>query len=192
MTPVSLSVVPLVTLGVALPSVARADPTPPRYPVMLVRPTEGNPSDGPAANRDRPCNLVVSDTRRAILWRMWERSPAFRQQCGRIAAEPRLLIRLYTATSLSQSRGRAATYVRRRASGLLDARIYLAKEIPPTRLVEPIAHELEHVIEQVEELSLDRIARRAPATVWRTGPGAYETRRAILIGRRVAAEVPDD
>ena len=179
------------TLCVALPPIARADPTRPSYPVMLVRPTEVNPTDGPAANRDRPCNLVVSDTHRAVLWKMWERSPSFRQQCGRIAAEPRLLVRLYTATSLSQSQGRAATYVRRRASGLLDARIYLAKEIPAARLVEPIAHELEHVIEQMEELSLDRIARRAPATVWRTGPGAYETRRAILIGRRVAAEVAD-
>ena len=53
--------------------------------------------------------------------------------------------------------------------------------------IEFIAHELEHVIEQLDAVDLD--AQTRTGTVWKREDGAFETRRAIEIGKRVAREV---
>jgi Tol biopolymer transport system component len=53
--------------------------------------------------------------------------------------------------------------------------------------VELIAHELEHVIEQLDGIDLEAHARTG--TVSKREDGAFETRRAIEIGKRVAREV---
>ncbi len=50
-----------------------------------------------------------------------------------------------------------------------------------------LAHELEHLIEQLERTDLAALARTGAAH--RGRDGAFETRRAISAGRRVAGEV---
>jgi hypothetical protein len=64
---------------------------------------------------------------------------------------------------------------------------------PPHDAVELIAHEFEHIIEQ-----LDGVDLASRAAVPRSGvheqpgtPGMFETVRATRIGQRVAAEVRD-
>ena len=52
-----------------------------------------------------------------------------------------------------------------------------------------IAHEFEHIVEQLDGLDLPRLARLAPGTVWATGDQTFETQRAIAMGRLVAREV---
>ena len=54
-----------------------------------------------------------------------------------------------------------------------------------------LAHELEHVIEQVERLRLDEAVRRDRGRVWQSVAGAFETQRAIHAGRLVATEMRD-
>ena len=185
-------IVALLTLLSPLQLTPQAAARQPRYPLLLVRASEPGSFGREFANADRPCNLVVPGAIRPVLRMMWERSPTFRLQCARIGAESRLVVRLYTATSVTQSGGRATSRIIRDPAGRLDAHVYLASPIAPARLVELIAHELEHIVEQLDGVELDRIARRAPATVWQLGPGTFETARAVRIGQRVAADVDGD
>jgi len=69
---------------------------------------------------------------------------------------------------------------------LVSVDIHLARLEDP---VELIAHEIEHVIEQLDEADLEAHARSG--NVWKGDDGAFETRRAIAVGRRVASEVTD-
>jgi hypothetical protein len=86
----------------------------------------------------------------------------FRRQCSRIIDTPNVLVR---------------------RAGRLEADIYIVRQ---NMFVELLAHELEHVIEQLEGLDLQLAARQGRG---RVREGAYETRRAIEAGRKVAAEV---
>jgi len=140
----------------------------------------------PATDADLPSNLAAPPALKPLLSRMWNQSRTFRRQCARIRGESRLLVRIHTAASVSQSRGRAATYFNRGGAGILEADVYLAG---PVDLIELIAHEFEHVIEHVDGLDLRRLAGLAPTTVWVTAHGMFETRRATETGRVVAAEV---
>ena len=80
----------------------------------------------------------------------------------------------------------AATHlVHRRGSGLV-ADLYLAQL---DRVVELLAHELEHIIERLEGIDVRQLTRRVPHLVWSTANGRYETRRAIHSGQTVASEV---
>jgi len=57
----------------------------------------------------------------------------------------------------------------------------------PALYVEFIAHELEHVLEQLDGTDLARLARQGLDGVVE-GEGAYETARARSVGRLVARE----
>ena len=62
-------------------------------------------------------------------------------------------------------------------------------DLPVIGLAELLAHELEHVIEQMEGVNLARLAREYAPLVSRDEVGAYETARATAAGRAAAAEV---
>ena len=59
--------------------------------------------------------------------------------------------------------------------------------------VEIVAHEFEHIIEQLDNIDLAAKARRARSGVHTLdlGRSIFETRRALKVGRRVAGEVRD-
>ena len=161
------------------------------YPILLVpaEDSKGSPAAGGVAmDGDLPANVVAPQILRPVLSRMWKQSRTFRRQCGRIHAEPRLLVRVYLGATISQSGGRAATHIQRRATGL-EAELYVASRAGASDLVELIAHEFEHIIEQLDGLDLSRLARLASVTVWATGNQMFETQRASHTGRLVAAEV---
>ncbi|MEP6918921.1 MAG: hypothetical protein ABJC89_24990, partial [Acidobacteriota bacterium] len=70
--------------------------------------------------------------------------------------------------------------------------VLVSVDIHVTRLQDPvelIAHEIEHVIEQLDGVDLEAHARGG--NVWKRDDGAFETQRAIVVGRRVAHEVTD-
>ena len=57
----------------------------------------------------------------------------------------------------------------------------------PARYVEYLAHELEHVLEQLDGTDRERLARQHVDGVVNVG-GVYETARARSVGRAVARE----
>jgi hypothetical protein len=80
---------------------------------------------------------------------------------------------------------RAFTVVRR------QGRVIRAEvNVPPGRdYAELVAHEFEHVIEQIEGLDLRRMSKTRGARVWEVERGWFESGRAVDAGRAVTAEV---
>ncbi len=134
-----------------------------------------------------PSNVVVSESYRALLESMLRGSATFRRQCLRIAGEPLLTVSVGLAPHSWPSSLRATTRVTRLANGRMSAQIAIS---PPNDVVELIAHEFEHVIEQIDGIDL-----AARAALPRTGVhrhaavfDAFETVRATRVGQRVTAE----
>jgi Tol biopolymer transport system component len=134
-----------------------------------------------------PSNLTASVVFQPALERMWQLSPTFRRQCQRLSAAPQLHVNLLLeelARHPSSYHARAA--IRHQNGVLVSADIRLTRLEDP---VELIAHEIEHVIEQLDRVDFQAHVRSG--TVWKRDDGAFETRRAIVVGRRVAHEVTD-
>jgi hypothetical protein len=135
-----------------------------------------------------PPNVLTSPSYRAFLESMLRKSPMFRRQCERIAAAPSLTVRIHRSTSHWRGRSRARTNIVRQPFGALIATI----EIPPMDDdVELVAHEIEHVIEQLDGVDLVSNAARAGSGVdtFHEGEKVFETLRARRIGLIVAREV---
>jgi hypothetical protein len=81
---------------------------------------------------------------------------------------------------------RARTVLERHKSVVVRANVFLS---PSPNAVELIAHEIEHVLEQLDGVDLE--AQAGSGNVWKREDGAFETRRAIEAGRRVAREVTE-
>jgi hypothetical protein len=135
-----------------------------------------------------PSNLIVSPHYRPLIEDMLRESPTFRRQCVRIAAEPRLTVELRIGLSPSRAAIRAQTEISRRPWG----RIVAAIEIFRTNdNVELIGHEIEHVIEQLDEVDLEARAKlRDTGVHWlSSGSHVFETKRAVRVGLNVAGEI---
>jgi hypothetical protein len=144
-------------------------------------------SEAIATQLSVPANVVIADMYRSLLTRMLQHSPTFRRQSQRIAAEPGLVVHITVEPLRMQSSVRAVTRMTRQPNGSLSAFIVIDLE---TNVVELIAHEFEHVIEQLDGVDLAALAARS-----RTGVrqdiglrGSFETVRAKHVGRKVYAE----
>lgn len=135
-----------------------------------------------------PANLIISPIYRPLLEDMLRQSATFRRQCVRIAGEPRVTVELKIATPPWRSDIRAKTQITRKPAGLLRAEIEI---YPLNDNVELIAHEIEHVIEQLDEVDLASHARLPDTGVHSLTPHShvYETARAVKVGLRVTEEV---
>jgi hypothetical protein len=134
-----------------------------------------------------PPNLLVSPVYRPLLESMLQRSPTFRRQCLRIANESWLTVSLRAAPPSWTHGVRAITRILRKPVGRMFASIEL---IPLSAGVEIVAHEIEHVIEQLDEIDLVSKATLAHSGVREHAlPGiAFETTRATRAGLKVAKE----
>jgi hypothetical protein len=125
---------------------------------------------------------------RAVLPRisvMLRRSATFREQCRRVAGTQRLYIRMHVNGLIVSQRFRARTRIFRFESGVMIAEVELRTPWSPE---EWIAHELEHVLEQIDGVSLADLADRAGGA-WRTADDMFESERAIRAGRTVVTEM---
>src|SRR4029453_7417849 len=115
------------------------------------------------------------------------RSATFRRQVLRIAVAPYVSVRLQAAPTPLPREVRAKTEFAHK-----DGRIVANIDITPLdNDVELIAHELEHVIEQLDDIVLAAQAARPNTGVRASGTtGVFETKRATRIGQKVAQEVP--
>jgi hypothetical protein len=109
-------------------------------------------------------------------------SDTFRSQCARIAADPRVRVRL-SITCTVEGNGRAQTIFRRYRTGTLVAEVDI---LFGENYRELLAHEFEHVLEQLDGVNVRREA--AEGRAWEVATGAFETRRAFLAGTQALRE----
>ena len=140
---------------------------------------------GPAAGP--PPNVTVPAAYRALVGEMFRYSPTFRRQCNRIARAPVLQVEIKQALLAGPTSDEARTQIVRRPDGVIEADVQLGASGDPALL---IAHEFEHIIEQLDGVDLPLMASRAASGVHRV-PGSehFETDRAIAAGHRVSEEV---
>jgi hypothetical protein len=135
-----------------------------------------------------PPNLVVTPLYRPLVAEMLARSPTFRRQCLRIAAARQWLTIDLQTEAVRLSRAAAWTTIERR-DGLMRANMTVTAL---GRTSELIAHELEHVLEQIDGIDLSTKSRVGASGVRQCECGdlsAYETTRAIQTGLKVLREM---
>jgi hypothetical protein len=138
-----------------------------------------------SATDDVTQTISLPGTYRPLVAMMLTRSATFRRQCARLAAAPYLSI-IIRAEAPNGTQAPALTRIRREADGRLTATMQLA---PSSRTPELIAHEFEHIIEQLDGVDLAIMSRLRSTGVKRVSEvDAFETRRAIVTGLRVARE----
>jgi len=111
-------------------------------------------------------------------------SHTFRTQCRRIADARRLRVVIRIDPALAEWRYRARTTIGRVATGEMLACVQISLRHNP---IEWIAHEFEHLVEQLDGVSLPSL-EAANKGVWFSTVRMYETARAIAAGRTVAEE----
>jgi hypothetical protein len=118
---------------------------------------------------------------------MLQRSSTFRRQCQRLTNTPELTVQVFSATSVRADSLRARTRIVRSAAGLVATVEFLQLADAP----ELIAHEIEHIIEQLDGVNLAARAVMTDSGVHARNVGEvwYETERAIRVGRTVAADM---
>jgi hypothetical protein len=149
--------------------------------LLLTAPLEGADI---VETRHLPASIEVESDLRADFDALMQRSFTFRRQCQRIDAahahvyirrDPQIVDRQYRARSVITRSGHT-----------------VVASVAITPFGEPgewLAHELEHVLEQIEGVGLPALARRPNAGVWTSGFDAFETERAIRAGRIVRREL---
>ena len=135
-----------------------------------------------------PPNISVSEMYRPLVESMLHGSPTFRRQCVRIAGESTLSVYLVVDPPPRRYSVRAMTRLTRDERGRLSAAVHIS---PFEKTEELIAHELEHIIEQLDGIDLAKHAAQP-----RTGVSAidasgnvFETMRARRMGLKVASEL---
>jgi hypothetical protein len=139
-------------------------------------------AEGASLRSSTPSHVFIAPCLRPLIEEMLRRSPTFRAQMDRLARTRALGIAI--ALKASTSRQPAEASIRHYDSGLMLALVSIHSVSDKEEL---IAHEIEHVLEQIERVPLARLAR-AGSSVWAAG-NSFETLRAIDAGRRVAKEV---
>ena len=132
-----------------------------------------------------PPNLSVPSVYRTTVELMIERSPMFRRQCMRLAGAPHLTV-IVRMLHPHNSGPRAQTEIKREDGGRMVATVGIN---PHGNFTELLAHELEHVIEQLDEIDLAAKASVAHSGVRSCVDGTFETSRAVRVGSVVAVQV---
>jgi len=131
-----------------------------------------------------PSNLAAAAVFKPYLERMVRMSPTFRRQCTRLGAAASVRVQLRLEDPQRRPSFRARTVVERDQGVVAAAHIFLS---PSPDAFELIAHELEHILEQLDGVDLE--AQLGSGNVWKREDGAFETRRATEAGRRVRGEM---
>ena len=131
-----------------------------------------------------PANVFLLHDIEQPLRHIYERAPSFRAQCARIAAAQDLRVTVRIDPSMP-SRCRAFTLLRRSGSKIF-ADVHLR---PSSDHAEMLAHEFEHILEQIEGLNLRILSRVRGSGVHEVEYAVFETERAQAAGEAVAAEV---
>ena len=132
-------------------------------------------------------NISAPTDLRPFLRRMLVSSPTFRWQCYRILRAPMVRVRIVYVAPMPDDRSRARSIICKYSNGLVQATVELYP--PHTHDAELIAHEFEHVLEQLEGWDLKSLAISRNSGVHRVTYDTFETKRAIRAGETIADEV---
>lgn len=132
-----------------------------------------------------PANVTVPDSFLPLVESMLRSSPMFRRQCLRIAGAADLTVIIRSVPHQPQG-ARART---RFTVGPAGERHATVEVIGMQDHAELIAHELEHIIEQLDGIDLAARVTMPATGVRRCADGAFETMRAIRTGLAVAEEM---
>jgi hypothetical protein len=132
-----------------------------------------------------PANIQASESLLQLMSRMARVSPTFRAQCARIAETRGLVVRMRYAGLRDDRPFNARTTVRRHEYGAMIAEVDLYVPLDP---VEIVAHEFEHLVEQIQGTDLPGLSRKRGSGVIEVRRNEFETRRAVDAGRRVQSE----
>jgi hypothetical protein len=140
-----------------------------------------------AAPLVEPRNLVIPENVRGTVAAMLRASPTFRRQYARIGRASGLRVVVARSLIPGWPAGGALTQITRDNGGRVVAEIHLGLSVDDITL---LAHEFEHILEQLDDVDLAAMAGRARTGVRRL-PHAhgFETERAIAVGRQVSREV---
>ena len=95
-------------------------------------------------------NVTIASVYQPLVDAMLARSPTFRRQCARIAAAPYLSVLIRTDPPVG-TRARALTQIQRLSGGLVQAVVQIGHSAVVGEL---IAHEIEHILEQLDGVDL--------------------------------------
>jgi hypothetical protein len=133
----------------------------------------------PALQIEKPLEPIVRE--------MCRRSLTFRRQLIRLAGAPSLVVTVTVRPLRTSSDAEAITRFVREHGLLRRADVEIGRDLASR--VELIAHELEHVLEQLDDVNLTYMAQGPGVRSHRSERGlAFDTARAGQIGRYVAAE----
>jgi len=171
----------LIFLAPAEATLTRSD-----SPAALARAAQVAACDAPTLSL--PDSIGLEEGLQPIVRSALAHSPKFRQQCRVLAAAaPRLRASVSVTYGRGISATRARTSLRQSQGGALAAEIEI-RSAP--ELTELLAHEFEHLIEQLDGVDLKTLTKQGMAH--RLADGAFETARAIAAGQQVAGEVTNN
>ena len=134
-----------------------------------------------------PDNVFVPDSLRETVLAMLRNSPTFRRQCARIGRAAFLRVVVTRSLVSGPPAKDALTRITRLPSGRVVAEVELGLMGDHVTL---LAHEFEHILEQLDDVDLAAMAARAGTGVRQLPRDrGFETERAIAAGRQVAGEV---
>ena len=134
-----------------------------------------------------PRGSQIPSAAKALVEMMWRKSPIFRRQCARLV-EASVEIVVSLDFPRNDATANAMTVVTRNP-GL---RAHIRLRGADANGAEYLAHEIEHVLEQLDEVDLRlAVAERVHGAHLVGRRDAFETSRAIAVGRAVAREVMD-
>ncbi len=137
---------------------------------------------GAPESRKLPANVRMPDVLRRALEDALPHSPTLRRQMDVIAAAPRFRVNVVFGGMRGNAYDALSRFYRHEWGAILvEVTLYM-----PGNLIQLMAHELEHICEQIEGVDLRAAAGGAEAYV--VGD-RYETARAIAIGHQVWREV---
>lgn len=139
---------------------------------------------GATAGSILPAGSRIPDDAQPLVELMWHASATFRRQCARLAQADAVVT--ISVSPRMAGTNHAESVIRREAE--LRADIQLRGADPSS--AEYLAHEIEHVVEQIDGIDL-RLAVAGRVHGVRRGMcrETYETARAIAVGQIVAREI---
>jgi hypothetical protein len=132
-----------------------------------------------------PADSDIPAMSHPMLDEMWRGSATFRRQWMRVAAaRVQVVITLDKQAPIDETRARSEIS---QSAGL---RVRISLRLVDREAIELLAHEIEHVLEQLDDVDLAQaVANHVHGASARGKSPVFETRRAIVVGRLVGAEV---
>jgi hypothetical protein len=135
----------------------------------------------PVCESSQPSNIHTGMLQQEFA-ELLQGSATFRRQCARIAATRPLRVTLHVSKDLDEGARAQTTITRYEAGGIrADVTLRFGEDY-----LELLAHEFEHIIEQIDRVSLNDEVKKGRG--WVTPGGAFETRRAFDAGLRAREE----